>query len=396
MTLVMVSSIGFTATPDTLTRATSKRRHFDMIVRHNSLKNKEQGPTVWGSTVLSTMACIALSLLIASSVAPGLAQISNDQIPAVRHRKQSTRGGALRKRLREQRLSLMPDFSGKGTPELRTVTVDGREREYFLYVPEAAPKAAPLVIMFHGGGGQARGADKASGGFARLADKYGFAVAYPNGIEKHWNDGRPGLAKHYCDDVAFISAMIESLVAEKLVDPSRVYATGISNGGFFSQYFAIKSPGKIAAIATVAATVSQDWPQGATSPVPILMLLGTADPLVPWGGGKIGGKFLRKRGEALSAQNSLRYWLARNGNGAEPLSTKVPDSNTADGCQASVQHYGATGSPNEVVLYKIQGGGHTWPLGQQYLPKAIVGPVCRDFDGNAVIWDFFKTHALSN
>lgn len=335
----------------------------------------------------------ALTLLIVLSVSPSMAQELKDPNPAVgQSSRLGTRSGAWRNRLRERRQSRVPDLSGQGTTVLRNVTVAGTKREYLLYIPKTAPKPVPLVMVFHGGGGQARGADKVSGGFARLADQYGFAVAYPNGMDKHWNDGRPDLAKQYFDDVAFISQMIDALVAEKIVDATRVYATGISNGGFFSQYLAMKKPNKIAAVATVAATVSANWPHGQTSPTPVMMLLGTADPLVPWEGGKIGGKLLRKRGEALSANDSLKYWLARNQNESEPVKRDLPNSDTTDGCRVSVSQYGASGSANEVVIYEIRGGGHTWPRGQQYLPKAIIGPVCRDFDGNAVIWDFFSTH----
>lgn len=131
------------------------------------------------------------------------------------------------------------DFSGDGQPELQTIEHEGTSREYFLYVPKSVKKPAPLVLLFHGGGGQARGVDKATGGMAALADEKGFAVAYPNGIDRHWNDGRPDLT-----------------ATDKLVDPSRVYATGISNGGFFSQYLALKCPDKIAAVAPVVASVS--------------------------------------------------------------------------------------------------------------------------------------------
>lgn len=287
----------------------------------------------------------------------------------------------------------MRDFSGAGKPELKVIQHEGAEREYFLYVPKSATKPAPLVLLFHGGGGQARGTDKAVGGLAALADEKGFVVAYPNGMDRHWNDGRPDLSEKYYDDVGFISKLIDSLVADKIADPTRVYATGISNGGFFSQYLALKCPNKLAAVAPVVATVPTQWRDLTGPPVPVLMLLGTADPLVPWQGGQVGGKLLRKkRGQVASGRDALKFWLAHNKNTATPVKQEIANKDRGDGCRAFSEQYGSDDSPSEVLFYEIQGGGHTWPDGEQYLPRAIVGPVCRDFDANRVIWEFFSRH----
>ncbi len=286
-------------------------------------------------------------------------------------------------------------WSGRGKPLLKELVVEGVKRRYYLYKPDSATLPAALVLAFHGGGGTAEGTDKAAGGLAKLADEKGFVVAFPDAMDRHWNDGRPDLSKTNYDDVGFISKLIDDLQAERLIDPRRVYATGISNGGFFSQYLAIQLPQKIAAIATVAASVSKTFLDLKVTPVPIMMLLGTKDTLVPWDGGKVGGKVLiKKRGEVLPGRQSLQFWLDHNQNTAKPVETEIPDRDPGDGCRVSVEQYGAPGSNNEVVLYEIQGGGHTWPAGQQYLPKSIVGPVCRDFEGNTVIWNFFEKHAL--
>lgn len=286
-------------------------------------------------------------------------------------------------------------WSGAGKPLLREIDVAGVKRQYYIYKPESAKTPAPLVLAFHGGGGTAAGVDKCAGGLARVADEEGFIVVFPDGIDKHWNDGRPDISKTNYDDVGFISKLIDELKGENLIDGSRVYATGISNGGFFSQYLAIQLPNKIAAVASVAASVSKVSLDLNVSPVPIMLLLGTEDTLVPWDGGSIGGKLLRrKRGEVLSGRQSLEFWLQKNRNTAQPACAKIPDRNQTDGSQVLIEQYGAPGSSNEVVFYEIRGGGHTWPGGQQYLPKAVVGPVCRDFNGNKAIWNFFEKHAL--
>jgi polyhydroxybutyrate depolymerase len=298
-------------------------------------------------------------------------------------------------RMRNRQSTLGPQWSGKQTPELRQLQVDGVERRYYLYRPAGSAGSAPLVLAFHGGGGKAEGTDRSTGGLAKLADEKGFIVAYPDAIEKHWNDERKGLSKAQCDDVAFIAKLIDDLTAEKLIDPKRVYATGISNGGFFSQFLAMQLPGRIAAVASVAASVSTKAQQNSSAePIPILMLLGTEDPLVPYAGGNIGGKLLHGRGQVLSEAQSELFWLKRNKNTSKAQVTQMADANTEDGCHVTVRQYGAPGSSNEVVVYDIRGGGHTWPSGTQYLPRAIVGPVCRDFDGNRTIWNFFERHLI--
>jgi polyhydroxybutyrate depolymerase len=286
-------------------------------------------------------------------------------------------------------------WSGKGKPQLKELVVGGNKRRFYFYQPDSATLPAPLVLAFHGGGGTAEGTDKCAGGLAKLADEKGFIVVFPDAIDRHWNDGRPGLSKTNYDDVGFIAKVIDDLNSQKLIDPKRVYATGISNGGFFSQYLAIQLPGKIAAVATVAASVSRTFLDLKVTPVPIMLLLGTRDTLVPWDGGRIGGKLLRNgRGEVIPGRQALEFWLTSNQNTDKPSCTELPDNDPGDDSRVFVEQYGADGSANEVVLYEIRGGGHTWPAGQQYLPKSFIGPVCRDFDGNKTIWSFFEKHAL--
>lgn len=291
--------------------------------------------------------------------------------------------------------SIESRWSGKGKPQLIEVSIAGTKRRYYLYRPASAKLPSPMVLAFHGGGGTAEGTDQCAGGIAKVADEKGFIVVYPDGIDRHWNDGRPDISKTNYDDVGFISKIIDDLTQQKLIDPKRVYATGISNGGFFSQYLAIQLPGKIAAVASVAASVSKSFLDLNVTPKPVMMLLGTKDTLVPWNGGRIGGKILlKKRGEVIPGRQSLEFWLTKNNNTAKPVRTDLPDKDPADHSQVVVEQYGAPDSANEVVFYEIRGGGHTWPSGQQYLPTAVVGPVCRDFDGNEAIWNFFENHTL--
>src|SRR5690606_36288068 len=131
----------------------------------------------------------------------------------------------------------------------------GAKRFYFLYQPKKARGTpAPLVLACHGGGGTARSMNKLTGGLTSLADREGFVVAFPQGKGLHWNDGR-ACNNNGCADVEFISSLIDELVQKGSVRKNQVFATGIFNGGFFSQYLSKKLPNKMAAVASVAATV---------------------------------------------------------------------------------------------------------------------------------------------
>lgn len=343
------------------------------------------------SVTPAVFACLALAPFVQAQESPYGSRFGR----GLGFRQGQAQNGNTRNFAMMRRPNIERGWSGAGKPLLRELTIDGVTRRYYIYKPDSASLPAPLVLAFHGGGGNAEGTDRCAGGLAKLADEKGFIVVYPDAIDKHWNDGRPDLSKTSYDDVGFISKLIDDLNAQKMIDPKRVYATGISNGGFFSQYLAIKLPGKIAAVASVAASVSKTFLDLNVAPVPIMMLLGTKDTLVPWDGGKVGGKVLRKgRGEVIPGRQALEFWLAKNKNNARPNCSELPDTDPSDNSRVFIEQYGAPDSLNEVVLYEIKGGGHTWPDGQQYLPKTIIGPVCRDFNGNVAIWNFFEKHAL--
>ncbi len=277
-----------------------------------------------------------------------------------------------------------------------TLELDGRERSYRLHVPpDLDPrKPAPLVLMFHGGGGEAKGTE-AMCGFSPLSDREGFVVAYPDGIGRNWNDGRedPISEAHRkkIDDVAFVAAMIDAIDRAQRIDAARVYATGISNGAIFSHYLAIRMASRIAAIAPVVGGMAEAM-RGKfrpARPVSVLVIQGTEDPLVPYDGGGIAGG---KRGRIVSTGEALRLWSEHDGCRAEGATTELPDRDPKDGCRVvrTVWSGGAEGT--EVALVRIEGGGHTWPNGTQYLPEAWIGVVCRDF-GCELIWEFFRAHA---
>lgn len=270
--------------------------------------------------------------------------------------------------------------------EPRTLQAGGVTRRYFLYLPPTwqRGRAAPLVLVFHGGGGRASGIAPHTG-FSRLAAREGFVVAYPQGLNGRWNDGRGYAATH--DDVGFVRALLDTLERELSIDPRRVYATGISNGAMFAYRLACALPGVFAAVAPVAGAMPADLAPGCahTQPVSVLAFQGTADPLMPYAGGGVA----RRRGRVLSAERSIAFWAMTSGCTAAPVTADEPDQVT-DGTRVRKTIYGTCREGRSVELYTIEGGGHTWPGGPPV--GGSVGRVTREIDATPVIWAFFVQH----
>jgi polyhydroxybutyrate depolymerase len=292
-------------------------------------------------------------------------------------------------------VSLLAAASALAQTERRTLEVDGRTRTYLLHVPSGLPRGRPaaLVLVFHGGGGQGLGTERLTH-FSRIADRENFIVAYPDGINRRWNDGRNGSAfraRERIDDVAFVSATIEAIAGERLIDRKRVYATGISNGAIFSHFLAAHLSTKIAAIAPVVGGVAESLARDfhPAEPVSVLVVQGTLDPLVPYDGGAVARQ---QQGRIVSTNEAVRLWVASDHCAANPSRGELPDRDPTDGCRVRTATWSNGGGGSAVTLYTIEGGGHTWPGGPQYLPRWIIGAVCRDFDASEEIWSFFKQH----
>ena len=189
-------------------------------------------------------------------------------------------------------LSCQNAIAGQETSTTRSIIFAGLERTYHIHIPIPASydKASPipLLIVLHGGGGTGEGMVKLTqGGFNILSDKEGFIVVYPDGIEKHWNDGRENVRyrahREKIDDVGFISALTDHLVKQYNIDIKRVYVTGISNGAMMSLRLACELSEKITAIAPVAGSMPENMPSqcSPSRPIPVLMISNTDDRLVP-------------------------------------------------------------------------------------------------------------------
>jgi polyhydroxybutyrate depolymerase len=193
------------------------------------------------------------------------------------------------------------------------------------------------------------------------------------------------------DDVGFIAALLDSLTVSQSIDPRRVFSTGISNGGIFSNYLASRLSARIAAIAPVAGLMPDvlSTAFAPTDPVSVFELQGTKDPLVPFEGG---GVARGNRGYVLGALESARKWAEHDGSSRAPTTGTLPDTDPRDGCRVSWQRWSGGRANSEVLLYTLEGGGHTWPGGRAVLPKAIIGNTCRDINATTAIWEFFAAH----
>jgi polyhydroxybutyrate depolymerase len=263
----------------------------------------------------------------------------------------------------------------------------GEQRTYVLHVPESYDPSspAPLVISLHGfAEWPAHQMDISR--WNDLADRDGFLVVYPagTGFPPRWrirrDETEPALPMI---DVEYVSNLIDALSAEYNLDPARIYANGLSNGGGMADLLACTLSGRIAAVGAVSGAYL--YPRDECHPrrlVPVIAFHGTADPIVPYAGGESAS--FHEPFPPVTAWAA--DWAVRNGCADAPVD--VPASGEVTGVR-----YDSCREDAEVILYTIHGGGHAWPGGGS-LPRWLVGRTTRDIDATSVMWEFFLRHPL--
>lgn len=287
-----------------------------------------------------------------------------------------------------------------------TIVVSDRARTYRAFVPADLPPGSPLLFVLHGSQQDGKTIRTATGyGFDKLAERHRFAVVYPDGYKRGWNDGRTAAVtparKEDVDDEGLIAALVERFRQRHGTDPARVFVTGFSNGGQMAFRLAARTPERIAGIAVIGAGLPTPDPWAATRPklpLPVLLIAGTRDPIMPYEGGEASIFGFQKRGTVLSAEATARAFAEVNGITRPPISLPPIDppptgshaagSGDPDGQSVIETRYTQPGK-NPVVAFTISGGGHTIPNPDYRFPR-LMGRTDDTLDAPAAIWNFFS------
>ncbi|HEY8078657.1 MAG TPA: hypothetical protein VIF62_31215 [Labilithrix sp.] len=290
------------------------------------------------------------------------------------------------------------------------------DRGFTLEVPRSWNGASPLplVVAFHGGGGNrgaaesvtCPGGDRASAGcLSAVALAAGFAVVRPDGTGSRllarlrtWNagGGKDGwnctsgrACKDGVDDVRYFDALLVEIGKQIPIDPKRIHATGLSNGAAMSHRLACERADRIASIVAVGGSNQHAATGGACAGgVPVLEIHGTEDPC--WTYATSSEACLGDGGKKVGVAESMEGWRLRNGCSAETDETPLADRDPSDGTHATLVRW--RGCRASVELVRVDGGGHTWPNGDPYFSERRIGRVTHDF-GSEVVIDFFRAHA---
>lgn len=285
------------------------------------------------------------------------------------------------------------------------------ERWFRVFVPEPGMAGRPVVLLLHGGGQSMNKVVSEKSGSGRfwpeLAKRERFLLLVPNGVSardgnpkgerQHWNDLRRGTTpvETGADDVSFLLALMRWARGTFATDPGRVYVTGASNGGLMTYTLLIAHPETFAAGAAFIANLPQSAVHGPrpARPVPIMIVNGTDDRLMPHDGGTIG----RNRGTVISAAETARWWVEANGAGPAPAEVReLPDRDPEDGCRIRLTRYATRGDGTAPVhFYEMIGGGHATPSvryrpGYGPLVRWLLGQQCRDAEAAELAWAFFR------
>ncbi len=272
----------------------------------------------------------------------------------------------------------------------QNILVENVQRTFLLFQPENITTPAPLVIVFHGGGGNSQKMREVTQ-FDVIAKREGFIVVYAQAFKKHWNDGRKTTADGV-NDIAYVNVIIDQLVEQNRVDPLNIFATGISNGGFFTQRLACEST-RFKAYASVVSTLAENLLSGCKpqQAVNLLMINGREDGFVPWEGGEVKkGWFGGKGGKIVSVDRMLQFWQRHNQ--CQQSSRKaLPDKSPDDATRVFRVEYQQCRSNSQLVLLDIEGGGHIWPgYPLRFFGRKMLGKSSQDINASEVIWHFFS------
>lgn len=319
------------------------------------------------------------------------------------------------------------------------ITVDDVDRNFMVRLPKGydATKHYPVVILLHGMSQDADDMERLTR-FDELADKDGIIAVYPIAMHGRWNVGvrpqqaqrpmgmGPGRRGRYggggypgggypggggggypggqrpqgqdpsedhratpADDIAFFNQMLDQLATKFSVDTKRIYAAGLSEGGFMSMRVGCALSDRIAAVAVLGAAMPKTMICVPTRPVPLVMINGTSDPIVPYGGGTEHNRNLA----VISVEDSAKAWARIDRCAEKPDKSKLRPQ-AKGGMETKVDTYNGCQHDAQVVLYSVKGAGNTWPGGEQYEAEKTIGKTSQDLNADEVIWSFFVARTL--
>ncbi|MRW83330.1 esterase [Pseudoduganella sp. FT26W] len=286
---------------------------------------------------------------------------------------------------------VMPASIAKAADRTDQIEVSGQTRTYIVHVPEgSAPQGGfSLMLIFHGGGMQGKGMQQLADMDA-VADQRRFITVYPNGIDKHWNDGRPTI-KNPQDDVGFVLALINRMQAQYPIARNRIVAAGFSNGALFVERLGCELAGRIAGIAAVAGTLPDAAGLSCQPPssLAVMQIDGTADPIMPFKGGPVadfGGK--GEGGHVRPVAETVGFWARHNGCETPGVQQPLAPHALIDQTRVIQTSFSGCARGGGVVLLTVVGGGHAWPGGGQYAPRLLIGAASRQINASEKIADF--------
>jgi len=269
----------------------------------------------------------------------------------------------------------------------RTLVFQGEARSYLLHVPDSSSPARPLVVVLHGGGGNARNAERMSG-MSDIADREHFAVVYPNGSGRlrrtllTWNAGNCcGMAlAEQVDDVGFLNAVLDDVARRTPIDSRHIYVTGMSNGGMMAYRFGCEAAGRLAAIAPVAGAMNVTCKPAA--PLSVIAFHGTADQHVLYDGDTPTKSIDRHPRVDTAVKDTINFWQQFDGCRSYASDT-VAEVTTEDwtSCTAGT----------EVELNTLEGFGHAWPGGLKGSPRG--DDPTASINASEAMWQFFSRHS---
>jgi polyhydroxybutyrate depolymerase len=293
--------------------------------------------------------------------------------------------------------------------ENTTLQHGGVTRYFDTYVPQGLPSSpVPLLLVLHGGTNSKEDVEVGPmSEFAGLADAEKFIIIIPNGVDPttglsgptgqfNWNDCRndAGVSETGADDVGFLGALIDWAEANFNIDQGRVYATGASNGGMMAYRLAFELSDRVAAVAALIANLpaNSECIAEPLNPASVLIMNGTADPLMPYGGGQVAGN----RGEVLSADATRDAWRSFLGTAPVPEHTVPPDLDPDDGGVVEIDLYSGGSAGKRVAFYRVNGAGHLPPSIAHVAPASleqVLGKQNHDIEAADEIWAFFRDDA---